>query len=167
MSELQINDKTQPLHKTSVSKSDFKLRAFVRNCFIVDVVSIDFNNEFITWDDNQFDRCVPPNKCYEIETFDEIILIKPTGLTDVSGKEIYVGDIVKWGHLKGSEENHIRIAVVKIEPDIKFEIINYKQDFAGQNRTFHYGSFAYKNTNDCLEIIGNIFENPNLLPSVL
>jgi uncharacterized phage protein (TIGR01671 family) len=86
-----------------------------------------------------------------------------TGLKDKNGKEIYEGDIVKWGHLKGSEENPIRIAIVKIEPDIKFEIINYKTDFAGQNRIFHYGSFAYKNTNNCLEIIGNIFENPELL----
>jgi uncharacterized phage protein (TIGR01671 family) len=90
-----------------------------------------------------------------------------TGLRDINNKEIYEGDIVEWGHLKGSEENPTRIAIVKIEPDIKFEIINYKTDFYGQNRTFHYGSFAYKNTNKCLEIIGNIFENVNLLPNFL
>ena len=90
-------------------------------------------------------------------------LMQFTGLKDKNGKKIYDGDIVKWGHLKGSEENPIRIAIVKIEPDIKFEIVNYKTDFAGQNRIFHYGSFAYKNTNNCLEIIGNIFENTELL----
>ena len=57
--------------KPMLANRIFKLRAWVRNQLMVNVVSIDFNNEFITWDDNQYDRCVPPNKCYEIETFDD------------------------------------------------------------------------------------------------
>ena len=68
---------------------------------MVNVVSIDFNNEFITWDDNQYDRCVPPNKCYEIETFDDIVLMQFTNFKDKKGIDIYEGDKIKYKNLKG------------------------------------------------------------------
>lgn len=64
--------------KPLLSSRLFKFRAWVRNELMVNVVSIDFNNEYITWDDNQYDRCVPQNKCYEIETFDDIVLMQFT-----------------------------------------------------------------------------------------
>ena len=81
-----------------------------------------------------------------------------TGLHDKRGKEIYEGDIVKWGHLGGwYTENPARIAVVVINPDIQFDCINLKH-------TFHYGQFAYKDTHNALEIIGNKWENPELRP---
>ena len=82
---------------------------------------------------------------------------------DINGKEIYEGDIVKWGHKKGGEENPIRIAFVVLDPDIQFHIVNYKMDFLGQNKVFHYGSFIYTDTEKWLEVIGNVFQTPELL----
>ena len=93
-------------------------------------------------------------------------VMKGIGCKDLTGKDIYEGDIVKWGHKKGGEEDPIRIAVVKMQPDIQFHIINYKMDFMGQNKVFHYGSFIYTDTEKWLEVLGNVFENPELLECV-
>lgn len=85
------------------------------------------------------------------------------GCKDVNGKEIYEGDIIKWGHKKGGEENPVRIAVVKLDPDIQFHIVNHTMDFLGQNKIFHYGSFIYTDTEKWIEVIGNVCQNPELL----
>ena len=89
---IKHSENTEPSNSTKpvLANRIFKLRAWVRNELMVNVVSIDFNNEFITWDDNQYDRCVPPNKCYEIETFDDIVLMQFTNFKDKKGIDILV-----------------------------------------------------------------------------
>jgi len=122
--------------KQLLSSRLFKFRAWVRNEIMVNVVSIDFNNEFITWDDNQYDRCVPPNKCYEIETFDDIVLMQFTELKDRNEVEIYEGDIVEmWGT---------------------------KQVIEWQNYD-NYQGFDIETDDNDIVVLGNIFENPELL----
>jgi uncharacterized phage protein (TIGR01671 family) len=92
-----------------------------------------------------------------------LTLMQYTGLKDKNGIEIYEGDIIKWGHIKGGEENPIRVAVVKINPDLQFEIIGERKFFMGQDKIFRYGNFIYTDTEKWIEIIGNIYENPELL----
>ena len=97
-------------------------------------------------------------------------LMQFTGLKDKNGKEIYEGDIVKWGMhggLGGQEHWH-RYAVVEISPDIQFKIIYYiiaetNEKQPTDNYSFKFGRFAYSETEKYLEIIGNIHENPELL----
>ena len=82
-------------------------------------------------------------------------LMQFTGLEDKNGNEIYEGDIVKWGHhCEFCHEDPIRIAETTISPDIQFVTDKY---------TFHFGNFAYKDTEKHLEVIGNIYEHPELL----
>lgn len=85
---------------------------------------------------------------------DDYKIMQSTGLKDKNGVEIFEGDVVKWGDTLGGEETPIRIATVKIEPDILFD------SNAG---IFNYGQFAYKNTEKFLTILGNIYENPEFL----
>lgn len=42
----------------------------------VPVLEIDVINGSVTWDDNQWDRCIPPNPCYEIDDTDKFDLDK-------------------------------------------------------------------------------------------
>ena len=93
-------------------------------------------------------------------------LMQFTGLLDANGKYIYEGDVVKWGHLKNSKELYHRIALVEINPDIQFKILNYfdtknKKLLPTDNYIFKFGSFAY--TSKELEVIGNIYEDSKLL----
>ena len=123
---------------------EIKLKAFARGN-IVDVVSIDFINKYITWDDNQYDRCYPPNKCFEIESFEEITLMQFTGLKDKNGKDIYEGDICKAIYTGSS-------AMV------------YKNQIEWNESEY---SFSFANaplwTWEQIEVIGNIYEHPELI----
>jgi uncharacterized phage protein (TIGR01671 family) len=81
----------------------------------------------------------------------ECEIMQFTGLTDKNGKEIYEGDIVK-------NERH------KFITNIEY--------YGGAFRCFSEGMplslyidecYADKDINNQLEVIGNIYENPNLL----
>lgn len=99
---------------------------------------------------------------------DRFKLMQFTGLKDKNGKEIYEGDIVMWGHLEGySKENIARIAEVKYNPDIQFHAYNIKARYEKCGYViFNFGSFAYTDTHKYLEVIGDIYENPELIDKI-
>ena len=54
------------------------MRAYIKDKrIVVDVLTINFEAGYLTWWDGQYDRCNPPDKLYEMETFDNVELICP------------------------------------------------------------------------------------------
>lgn len=86
-----------------------------------------------------------------------------TGLTDKNGKKIFEGDVIRWDDETNGER--WRVAVVEFNPDIQFRIIRIECDFiqsAQEGHVFRFGRFAYKDTHNHLEIIGNIHDDAKL-----
>ena len=88
-----------------------------------------------------------------------------TGLHEMNGKEVYENDIVKWGHQYN--ENPLRIAIVKIDPYIKFICLNLKES-NGMPTIFKFGNFAYADIFDKdAELLGNVYDNKELLIGIV
>ena len=81
---------------------------------------------------------------------EESILMQYTGLKDKNGKEIYEGDIVK------TYESNIICEVIFSEGAMF--MLRWNDKKWGNNEYHHYGVGAF-----ILEVIGNIYENPELL----
>lgn len=95
----------------------------------------------------------------------DMILVDPktvgqdTGLKDKNGKEIYEGDTVRWDDR--SNGRYWRVGAI--------EYYNGRHRIFDVNtkRYFNFGGFAYQDsTEQDLEIIGNIHDNPELLGEV-
>ena len=84
--------------------------------------------------------------------YEDIELMQYTGLKDKNGKEIYEGDIVSF-NLKSDSEG---------QPYI-IGYIEYQTTFSGYRIMSFEGSFALDYNIKDIEVIGNIYDNPELL----
>jgi len=97
---------------------------------------------------------------------DTYILMQYTGLKDKNGKEIYEGDIVKW--LYGDQEQTDMVSyanghfLVHSGPLDEDKHKNTHEDLWKVLRRYGVGRIG-ENT---VEVIGNIYENPELLRKV-
>ena len=115
-----------------------------------------------SWRDIEEDPCVYLNNVFSKDFNGRLIFQQYTGLTDSKGNHIYEGDIIKehhfedWGDKIGYE--YIGIVVYKeYSDDILYA--GYKTIPAKNQNTKFRGNAIQS---DC-EVIGNIFENPELL----
>lgn len=122
-----------------------KIRAWdkVGNEMINYIISINFVFGYITFDTEN----VINKKRY----FDDITILQSTGLYDEQGVEIFKGDIVK----------------IIYDSELFTGVVVYdlgETDFKATNNREDYGNnFQYLTVGESIEVIGNIYENPELL----
>ncbi|MFV9549641.1 YopX family protein [Algibacter sp. PT7-4] len=98
-----------------------------------------------------------PDNAWHINEY--FAIMQYVGLKDNFGNEIYEGDVVRWDD--GSDGEKWRVAVVEINPDLQFRIIKINCDFkqsAKEGYVFKFGRFIYTDTENHLEIIGNVHQ---------
>ncbi|VQE49656.1 phage protein [Streptococcus pneumoniae] len=120
-----------------------------RMVFSDDILAIDYENKEIVTQQVYFENGLPDDRdiyCYD---FDEIELMQSTGLKDKNGKEVFVGDIIKC--TRGC------LHEVYIEKE-------YGGTYFGGMPAVYLKDLreGYAWTEN-EEIIGNIYENPELL----
>ena len=124
-----------------------RYRAWIKSLkWMCDVTNISFDSKFV-------DICQQGDteRCTEMSVeFDEIKLMQSTGLKDKNGKEIFEGDIVDY---KG------RKALVSWHGSYASFIYRFVDELQKRNAEWNPLYLAYMRC----EIIGNIYENPELL----
>lgn len=88
-------------------------------------------------------------------TIDKIVLMQSTGLKDKNGKEIFEGDIIT---------NGTSIVDVKTHQTLGFyTVVNGEECFFGSNTSIKDFENDVEEFSSVTEIIGNIYENSELL----
>lgn len=135
---------------------EIKFRAWHKGKkIIVNVLGIDILHKKIFFSNENVD-------CYEHVDFKNIELMQYTGLKDKNGKEIYEGYIIKFEDcsIDGTKEFY-NIGVIEREGK-KDELVISQLLFEKTYFTENYMDFIDQ-TFEVSEIIGNIYENPELL----
>ena len=119
-----------------------------RMVFPDDILGIDYENEEIVTQQVYFENGLPDDRdiyCYD---FDDIVLMQSTGLIDKNGKEIFEGDIVKMAKDVYSEPTY-------------YEVVRHRGGAYRLESKQHGCELWLRHTN--CEVVGNIYENPELL----
>ena len=122
---------------------EFKMKAWLKKeKKMVAIIGIDFNYEYIryTEDSNLF------NENYKTAEFRDIELLQFTGLKDNGGQELYEADVIKFND--GIDDIY---GLISYDDEDAVYCVSY------ENVTEHLSNMAGD-----FEIVGNIFENPDL-----
>lgn len=129
-----------------------KLRAWVKNrkrmVFSDDILAIDYENKEIVTQQVCFESGLAVERDIYCNDFYEIELMQSTELKDKNGKEIFEGDIVKMAKDVYSDPTY-------------YEIVRHRGGAYRLESNQHGCELWLRHTN--CEVIGNIYENPELL----
>ena len=127
-----------------------KYRAWIKEekCFADYIESIRYYSK-------EIDLCwggICESDCFD---FKDVILMQSTGLYDKNGKEIFEGDIIT---------NGTAIVDVKSHQTLGFyTVVNGEERFFGSNTSIKDFENDVEEFSSVTEIIGNVYENPELL----
>ena len=122
---------------------EFKMKAWLKKeNKMVSIIGIDLNYQYIRYTDdgNLF------KDDYKIAEFKDIELLQFTGLKDKAGQEVYEADVIKFND--GIDDIY---GLISYDDEDAVYCVSY------ENVTEHLSNMAGD-----FEIVGNIFENPNL-----
>lgn len=122
-----------------------KFRAWHEQGFMLNpdnIISINFHEGYLQWAYMLGDEVNDDGLNY----FDQLEIMQSTGLNDKNGVEIYEGDIIECKTVYEWDKKPIKRAEVVFENGV-FSLIGVEMDLSRS------------------EIIGNIYENPELLKS--
>lgn len=161
----------------SKTMNNLKFRAYIKSTNkFADVLGIDFKNNTLLLDIDS-DKMIPKPYYWWYETtlsFEDVVLMQSTGLKDKNGIEIFIGDIVKfldeYEFVSGAGEttdvtvcDGFNIAsVVKKGSYITLDNFVYEDGITEielDNHEWVFDDLDFEN----LEVIGNIYENKELL----
>jgi len=109
-----------------------------------------------SWRDIEEDPCVYLNNVFSKDFNGRLIFQQYTGLTDINNKPIYEGDIVKFSRLFEKERK-----IKELKSFVRFDEGKFGFDLIGFNGMFYDLSYECS-----IEVIGNIFEHPELLKTI-
>lgn len=110
----------------------------------------------------EFEATLDMNSVFEkIKELNHLILMQYTGLLDKNGKEIYEGDILKGSHYRNEINEHVYCEdyIVKYNNEIASFILE-SSIISGD---VYFSNGTNTTESEALEIIGNIYSNPELL----
>ncbi|WP_338950778.1 YopX family protein [Fusobacterium nucleatum] len=122
---------------------ELKIKAWLKKeKKMVSIIGIDFNYEYIRYseDDNLF------NENYKTAEFKNIELLQFTGLKDNGGQELYEADVIKFND--GVDDIYGLISYDDEDGTYRVSYENITEHLSDREGDF--------------EIVGNIFENPDL-----
>lgn len=106
---------------------------------------------FVRQIDFMFEKVVL--ECYEQFFIDEVELMQSTGLRDKNGREIYEGDVVRY---ECCFESYVE-EVIYDDKHCNFGTIDKDE------KTFSFDALISDFDVDCFEVVGNKYENLELL----
>jgi hypothetical protein len=125
---------------------EFKFRAWEKNLGeIIPIHSINFETKMVNIESAW-------------RLFDEVELMQYTGLRDMNGKDVYEGDIVK-----ASSQGSWGTFEVKWRQEASPQWILYPAWQSEKFWSLHGTKLPNGDYVDMIEIIGNIYENPELI----
>lgn len=129
-----------------------KYRAWIKSLGVMaDVLSIDFEDETVLLKGYKRDT---------LATFDQVILLGYIGLKDAEGVDIYEGDILK-GEARAGEGGFKYLGKVVLYNQSNVHGYHLEDNKGGAWRIEQIGARISLN-NVTGEVIGNIYENPDL-----
>ncbi|WP_455452046.1 YopX family protein [Streptococcus salivarius] len=120
-----------------------------------DIIAINFEEKEICVQTIYFEQGLPDSRDLDYYDFDDIVLMQSTGMRDKNDREIFEGDVVTDGHTMGDIKNHSTLGFYMVDD-------NGIERFFSDDTTIEDFGEDVETASRILEIIGNIYTNPEL-----